>query len=38
MRTKGRTDGQTDTTKQIVALGNFANAPKISALYKDIKV
>jgi hypothetical protein len=28
MRTDGRTDRQTDTTKQIVAFGNFANAPK----------
>ena len=30
--------GQTDTTKQIVAFVNFANAPKISIQYKDMKV
>jgi hypothetical protein len=28
MRTDGRTDGPTDTAKQIVAFGNFAKAPK----------
>jgi len=38
MRTDGRTDGQTYTTKQIIAFDNFANAPKISILYKDMKV
>jgi hypothetical protein len=27
---RGRTDGQKDTTKLIVAFRNFANAPKMS--------
>jgi hypothetical protein len=29
-RTDGRTDGRTDVTQLIVAVRNFANAPKIS--------
>jgi len=28
MRTDGRTDGQTDVTKLVVAFSSFANAPK----------
>ena len=32
MQTGGRTDGDTDAMKLIVAFGNFANAPKKTTL------
>jgi hypothetical protein len=36
MRTDGRTDGQTDMTKLVVVIRNFANVPRNAVRFEEI--